>query len=269
MTLFSDFRIAGKLALRARFVAISFWLVIALSVMVWLTSQFSSRQPATVALDVGLSVIRLMLPVVVVLLLQELLTQEFVRKYFLVSATYPRPRYQFLLGRLLATLTLVLALLLTLAVVLAGLVAVIEQGYQQATPVALDYRYAITIAFIAVDILVIAAMGTLLAITAVTPSFVLIGTLGFMVVARSFAPMVALLAYDSTLVSDAQTYQSSLNLLGYLLPDLAALDVRMIALYGQMEFLPSDWPIRITAAMAYATGLIAMAVWALDRKRFA
>lgn len=268
MTLFSDFRIALKLALRARFISISFWLALLLVVVVWMASQFSARQPATVALDVGLSVVRLALPVVAVLMLQELFSQELARKLFLISMTYPRPRHRFLLGRFFAVCVLVLALLLALAAVLAALVMVIGQGYKQGTPVALDFHYGIAIAFMAVDIGVITAMGTLLAVAAATPSFVLIGTLGFMLVARSFSAIVALLARDSTLVGDAETYRSSLNLLGYFLPDLAALDVRMIALYGQMSFLPSDWAVRLSAAIAYAIGLVAVAVWVLNRKRF-
>lgn len=268
MNWFSDFRVALRLALRVRFLAVSLWLVVALGVVVWMASQFSARQPTTVGLDVGLSVIRLALPVVAVLLLQELVSQEFARKLFLTSITYPRPRYHFLLGRFVAVYALVLVLLVVLAAVLAALILLIGHGYTQGTPVALDFRYLFTIVFIAVDLGVITALATLLAVTAVTPSFVLIGTLGFMLVARSFSPIVALLARDSSLVEDAQTYQMSLNLLRYFLPDLAALDVRMITLYGKISFLPPDWVARVSAAVAYSGALIAMAVWVLGRKRF-
>jgi Cu-processing system permease protein len=269
MQVLPDFAIALRLALRARFFSIAFWLLVVLTVAVVLASLFSGRQPATVGLDVGFSVIRLALPVVIVLLLQELLTREFDRKFFLASMTYPRPRHSFLLGRFLAVCALTLALLIVLAAALVPLVTAIAGTYEQATPVALDHRYWIVIAFIAVDVVVIAAMGTLLAIVAATPSFVLIGTLGFMLVARSFAPIVALLTRDSTLVENAERYRSSLDLLGYFLPDLAALDVRMIALYGQMSFLPPDWPLRLTTAITYGTGLVLLAVWALHRKRLA
>lgn len=264
----ADLSLAIRLALRARFGSIFFWLLIALVIVVWMAAQFSARQPATVALDVGLSVIRLVLPFISVFLLQELLSQEFARRLFLTSMTYPRPRYQFLLGRFLAVALLVLALLVVLSAVLAGLVALIGEGYDQSTPVALDYRYAITVAFMAVDIVVIIALGTLLAITAATPSFVLIGTLGFTLVARSFSAIVALIEYDTTLVDNPDAYQLSLSLLGYILPDLGALDVRMIALYSNLEFFPSDWAVRIGASSAYAIGLLSIAVWAFNRKRF-
>jgi hypothetical protein len=57
--------------------------------------------------------------------------------------------------------------------------------------------------------------------------------------------------------------------LGYLLPDLGALDVRMLALYGKPEFLPADWPWLVLSSLGYTLALLALAVWALQRKRFA
>lgn len=144
----------------------------------------------------------------------------------------------------------------------------VGRTYLQATVPDLGLPYVVTVAFIALDLLVVLAIGTLIAVTATTPSFVLIGTLGFTLVARSYSAIVALLTRDTTLVANAETYQSSLSLLGYLLPDLAALDVRMISLYGQWDFLLPDWPMRVAATLAYAMALFGLAVWALNRKKF-
>jgi hypothetical protein len=118
-------------------------------------------------------------------------------------------------------------------------------------------------------LLVLTALAAFLAIVASTPSFVLIGTYGFMLVARSFAAIVALLTRDATVVGDAESYRAGVGLLGYLLPDLSALDLRMLALYGKWEFLPADWPWLLLGSLAYAGAFLALAVWALDRKRFA
>ncbi|AMO39126.1 hypothetical protein AC731_012885 [Thauera humireducens] len=233
-----------------------------------LSAQFSGRQACSVALDTGLSVIRLVLPLFGVLLLQELLAREFDRKLYLTSLTYPRPRHQFLLGRIGALVVFLLSLLMLLAGLLAAVTAWIGHSYTQATPPGLGLPYVVTIAFIALDLLVVLAIGTLIAVTTTTPSFVLIGTLGFMLVARSYSAIVALLTRDTTLVGNSDTYQSSLSLLGYLLPDLAALDVRMISLYGQWQFLPDDWPLRVVSTLAYAAALFALSVWALNRKKF-
>ena len=264
-----EFVLIVNLIIRARSTSLAIWTSLAICIGASLSAQFSTRQPATIALDTGLSLLRLTLPLLVVLLLQELLSREFDRKLYLSSLTYPRPRHHFLLGRVAAIAVLLLGLLLILAAVLAGLTTWIGHGYAQATPPDLGLPYLVTIAFIALDLLVVLAIGTLIAVATTTPSFVLIGTLGFMLVARSYSAIVALLTRDSTLVTNADSYQSSLSLLGYLLPDLGALDVRMISLYGQWQFLPADWALRVVATLAYAAALLALAVWTLNRKRFA
>lgn len=269
MLLLIEYSTGLRICLRARYFSLALGIALLLGSSIILSSEFSTRQPATIALDTGLSVLRLALPLLAVLLLQELLSREFDRKLYLSSLTYPRPRHHFLLGRVAAIAALLLGLLVILAAVLAGLTAWIGQDYAQATPPDLGLPYLVTIAFIALDLLVVLAIGTLIAVATTTPSFVLIGTLGFMLVARSYSAIVALLTRDTTLVTNADSYQSSLSLLGYLLPDLGALDVRMISLYGQWQFLPEDWALRVLATLAYAAALLALAVWTLNRKRFA
>ena len=143
-----------RLAFRARFLSFSLWLAIALAIAVPLAANFSGRQPATVGLDVGLSLIRLALPVLTVLLLQELVCREFDRKLYLSSLTYPRPRHSFLFGRVAAIAVLLLGLLAILAALLAGLTTWIGHGYAQATPPDLGLPYLVTIVFIALDLLV-------------------------------------------------------------------------------------------------------------------
>lgn len=269
MLFFSDLITGLRLALRARYVWLAVCSLLGLALAVVLSAQFSGRQPATVALDVGLSVIRLLLPLVLVLMTQELLSREFDRRYFLSSLTYPRPRPGLLLGRFLAVSILMLALLLAMASLLALLVWRINQGYVQSTPVALTHYYLLTIGFVAVDLLLLTAIACLLAVVASTPSFVLIGTFGFMFVARSFASIIELLSRDASVVGYAESYRSGVGLIGYLLPDLGGLDVRMIALYGNMGLLPADWPWLLLSCLIYTVALLALAVWALQRKRFA
>lgn len=220
-------------------------------------------------MDLGVSVIRLLLPLVLILMTQELLSREFDRRYFLNTLSYPHPRYRLLLGRFAAVTMLTLGLLVVLSGALALLVWLIGKGYSQSTPVALGLHYVVTIVFIGVDLLVLTAVATLLAVVASTPSFVLVGTFGFMLVARSFGAIVELLTRNATVVSDGETYRSGIGALSYLLPDLGALDVRMVTLYGRMDLLPADWPWLVLSSLAYTAGLLALAVWALQRKRFA
>lgn len=257
-----------RLAFRARFGWLAGGSLLVLALAAWLSAQFSGRQPATVALDVGLSVMRMVLPLILVLMTQELISREFERRYYLTSLTYPVPRHAFLLGRFVVILALTLGLLLAMGAALAALVNFIGRGYAQGTPVTLGLPYLTVLGFIFLDLLVLTALAVFLAIVASTPSFVLIGTFGFMLMARSFAAIIELLTRNAFVVDDAQSYRSGVGALGYLLPDLGALDVRMIALYGKMEFLPADWPWLLLSSLGYAGGLLSLAVWALNRKRF-
>lgn len=258
-----------RLAFRARFGWLAIGSLLVLLIAALLSAQFSGRQPDTVALDIGMSVIRMLLPLVLVLVTQELLSREFDRRYFLNTLSYPHARHSLLLGRFCAVVALTLGLLLLLAGALALLVWSISQSYAQSTPVALGYHYLATIGFIGLDLLILTALATLLAVVASTPSFVLIGTFGFMLIARSFGAIVELLTRNADVVSDSDSYRSGVGVLGYLLPDLGALDVREITLYGKMDFLPTDWPWLVLSNLAYVVGLLALAVWALNRKHFA
>lgn len=268
MSLWGGFWGGIKLALRGRFLIISVIFLFFSLLSIWLSAQFSGRQPATVALDVGLSVIRLALPFIVVFVSQELLSKEFERRYFLSSLSCPHARYQFLWQRFVAISVLCHSLLIVAALALALAVWFVAQGYEQSTPVALGVPFSVTILFVALDMLVLTALATLLAVTASTSSFVLVGTLGFMLVARSFAAIVELLTRNQYVVNDAETYRQGVGLLSYLLPDLGALDVRMITLYGRMELLPANWPWSVLSCLAYAAAMLALAMLALNRKRF-
>lgn len=262
------FPIGLRIAIRARFTNISLWLLVALVLIVILAAQFSGRQPATVALDVGISFIRISLPLLIVIMIQELFTREFERRYFLSSLTYPRVRTELLLGRFLAVFVLSLLLLVIMSLTLAVLVSIIGQSYAQATPVDLWLPYFSTVLFISVDLFVISAMATLLSIVAVTPSFILIGTFGFLIVARSYATVIALLQQDKIIMEGQQLYQESLSWLGYFLPDLAALDIREVTLYGTMDFLPENWLLTVTGTTAYGVALLGIALWRFERKSF-
>lgn len=267
----ADFFQGARIAFRSRLSSVALWLMAALLVSVLLAAQFSARQPATVGLDVGLSVIRLALPLLAVLLVQELFSREFERKLYLSSFTYPRPRHHWLLGRVAAILLLCVGLLLFMGLLLALLTQVIGRGYMQTALPSIGLSYAITLAFIAFDLLVTIAMATLLAVSATTPSFVLIGTLGFVVIARSYTPIIELLRNNPYIVdkfADPRLYQDSLGLLAFLLPDLGRLDVRMVALYDRMVFMPADWPLLLGATLAYVVALLGLAVWVINRREF-
>lgn len=263
-----DFLIALRLAFKAGYLRMVLGLSLVLAFGVLLSAYFGGRQPVAVGLDVGFSVIRLLLPLMIVLLAQELLSREFDRRYYLASFTYPRARSGLLLGRFAAVLVLILVALVVLSLLQFGLVYFVSGIYPQATPVALNFSFIIVVAFIWIDLVVLAALAALLAVIASTPSFVLVGTFGFMLVARSYGAIINLLSHQAGLVSSTAEYRAGLSFLNYLLPDLGALDIRMFALYGKAEFLPSDWSLLLLNSFGYALALLMLAVWLLQRKRF-
>lgn len=269
MCLVANFFVAVRLLFRARFGALALLFLVFFLAFAFAGAQFSGRQPATVALDIGISFIRLCLPVLGVLALQEIISLEFQRRYFMVAMTYPSDRTVFLVGRVAALVVLLGFLLFFMAFALVGLVSWIEGAYEQGTPVALGKEYWIAILFIFLDLVVVLSVVSVVAVCASTPNFVLVGGLGFVLIARSFSSIISLLQGDEWLVGDfVEAYNGSLTFLSYIVPDLGALDVRAITLYGRMEFLPSNWLWSVLSCSVYAVTFFLLAVWALNRKRF-
>ena len=169
---------------------------------------------------------------------------------------------------MLTTLLLVYGTMFSIAISLAWLCSRIAMEYEQATAPDLGSYYWITLAFFAVDLFVLTTFSSCLAIVASSPSFVLIGTLGFMLISRSYSSIIALLQQNSTLVENPERYQQSLGILHYIFPDLSALDVRNTSLYNTPELLPTDWMASLTANLAYGGFMTLLALFFLNRKRF-
>lgn len=268
MKIANVFYLAMQLLLRQKLLPLATFAIAGVVIATALAAEFGGRQPTTVALDVGLSALRLVLPLFMIFQVQELFSREFERKYYHLSTTYPISRLSWLMGRFLALLCVSSILLLLIGVVLGLQVSLIGQGYEQATPVSLGLPYWITLLFTGLDLLVLLSLACFWAVIASTPSFVLIGTLGFMLIARSYSAVLALLATNTNVVGNIEAYRANLGLLGYLLPDLGALDVRMIALYARMDFLPANWGGLLASSLLYALGFLALTVWLFRRKQF-
>lgn len=267
---FSQFRIGGVVAWRFHYLRVLFVFSVILALSAVLSGFFSARQPATVALDVGLSVIRLLLPLLIVLQMQELICREFDRKLYLSSFSYPGSRAAWLLGRFSVILIYSWLSLAVFAVLLSATVHWVGSGYAQATPVALGWPLVVVVFFQMLELLVIGAAALLLSVVASTPSFVLLGTFGFMIMARSFSSVISLLYFSPWVVgaeNNADQYQQGLGVLSYLMPDLGALDVRQVALYGRFDFLPMDVHWLVISALVYSGFFVLMACFLVNSKR--
>lgn len=268
----ADVNVALWLAIRHRYMIFLVWSCVAMVVVVFLGAGFSARQPITVALDLGISVIRLLLPLFSVVLIQDLIGREFDRKYCLLSMTYPRARSAWLMGRFFGVLTVAATLLVLLVVVLTVCVTLIGQWYSDAaSTVSLGKPLAVTVGFLAIDALVISSVAALIAVAAKTPAFVMIGSLGFMLIARSYSGIVELLRLDERLVAsfaNPQAYIDTMSAFRYFLPDLGSLDIRIIALYGTMELLPVDWFLRLLSGSAYVVAICFFSILVVARRNF-
>lgn len=232
-----------------------------------LAAQFSGRQPATVGLDVGISFIRIYMTFLIAMLTQELLSKEFDRRYFLYSLSYPISRDSMLFTRMLSVYLLSVFVLLLSVVILAILVGLVAQGYEQSRPVSLSWPYIITASFLALDLAIISAFSVLLAVVSKTPGFVLVGTIGFAVLARSYSSVIGLLGGDRLVVENQEAYQYTLGILGFVLPDLGALDVRQTSLYDDLSMLPSNIFSALAGSTIYFVIVMVLAMWIFKKRR--
>jgi Cu-processing system permease protein len=264
----ANFLLAVRLIHRSRLWVAVALLGAALFGAAWLAGQFSPRQPATVALDVGLSFIRVAIPILALLQIQDLVAREMDRRLILTSLSYPNTRTDFLLGRYVAVLIVVFGIIGLFCILLGVAVAWVGKTYPQSTAVSLGFPYMLTSLLIWIDMAVVSSFGLLLAAVATTPHFVLLGGLGFMVIARSASSIVHLLAMDADLVKGAGMYQQGLQWVQWLVPDLAALDVRQITLYGKMELLTtSPWAL-LAMSLGYVTVLLIIACRRFEKRQF-
>jgi Cu-processing system permease protein len=95
---------AGRAGLRSRSIQAILILGALLVGIAYLSASFSPRQPQTVALDVGLSGLRITLVLFSLFWVQELVAREIERRTVLFSLTYPVPRGRYIVGRYLGVL---------------------------------------------------------------------------------------------------------------------------------------------------------------------
>lgn len=261
-------QVAWRSGLRSRSFQAIFFLGLLAMGAAYLAAQFSGRQPATVALDVGISAIRLIGLLLVLFWCQEFLGKEVDRRTIFVSLSYPVPRSTFLLGRFIGLIALTV-----LAVALLGLLLLITvnlsgDGYEQSTPVDLGAPFILTLLYIALDLSVIASFGVLVSAVSTTPLLPLALGFAFAVAARSLGPVIDFLLSEGQTAREMRAmYGSMIDVVRWVVPDLSRLDIRSVALYGkwpeELFLLPSA-----AMAVAYIGALMCLAVILFSRRQF-
>ncbi len=198
----------------------------------WLAAEFSGRQPETVGLDVGLSLIRLFGALLVLFWVTELLGKDLERRTIYFVLAYPFPRSIYILSRFLAIAGLAAMAVIGLGLfTLAAWWLVAHSGYEQSNQVYL-HGLALTLPLIWLDMLAIGAFTILISALSTTPMLAFFVGLAFTVSARSLGPILAYLASDQATTKQVKIYQPLLDAIHWIIPDLSRLDVRSATLYG-------------------------------------
>lgn len=234
----------------------------------YLAGGFSPRQPSTVTLDVGLSLIRGVSLVLVLYWAYELVGKEIEHRTIYVSLTYPVTRGQFLLGRYLGILVLTVFAVALLGVMLAGVVWLTGLSYEQTNPLSLKWPYVLTLLALLLDLALVASFGFLVSTVSVTPFVPLVAGLAFAISARSLGPALEYLSDMSASEAKLQNVLTPVfGWLRWILPDLSRLDIRYYALYA---YQPDTGLLAggVMMAIGYTGILLALAVWLFSRRQF-
>lgn len=232
-----------------------------------LSALFSGRQPVTVAVDVGFSLVRFFLPFFAVFLVQDLIFKEFEGRSFLGALSYPKSRLAFLSSRFFVVVVCLFFFLFLLLFSVFVLSVVLGFFFRQDVVVGFVGEFSLLFLFYFVESVFVAALACFLSVIASSQGFILVGVVGGVVAARSYSYVVSLFAVGGFSIGGGDLYRSSMDVLFYFLPDLGALDVRAVVLYGKMEFLPSDWFFLLVSCMVYSLGIFFLTAWAINRKR--
>jgi len=239
-----------------------------LIMLAWLSSSFSGRHPQTVALDVGISGIRFITILLLLFWTQELLGKEIDRRTIFIALSYPTERSSYLLGRYLGIVAMTIVAVATLAIAVYFVVAVSSGGYRQAFALHFGAAYLLTLLYIVIDAMVIAAFTLMLSSLATTALLPLACGAAFAIVARSYSQVLAFLLDKHGEGADiAHIYIPIVDLISWIIPDLGQLDIRNTVLYGQY---PSSEALLWSplAALAYAGVMLALACTIFKRREF-
>lgn len=264
-----EFVWSGMLSgLRGRSIQVTFALGLVLISFAYLAASFSPRQPQTIALDIGFSVVRFTIVLLALFWVQELFTREIDRKIILHSLALPTSRASFFVGRYLSIVVLVLisALILGFCLLLAVLLA--KPGFDQEFPVALGLPFWASLAGIVIDVAVVSAVASAISMISTVPVLPLALGAGFAIGGKALGASVDYLAHgadgDAALVADLGPW---VDIVRWLIPDLSRLDWRLWSLYGAAPSAENIvWA--LIMAMSYAVIALGLGIYALQRREF-
>lgn len=252
--IFRHARLAWLLGFRSRAFRSLAVIGILLLFAAWLSGAFSLRQPAVVAMDIGLSGLRFLGTFFVLYWIQEIFVKDIERRTICTALAYPVSRTDYVLGRWLGATALVAMMVLVWAIGLAILSRVSDWGYAGSVRPDVGLGFALTLLGIFVDLLVVAMFAVWLASFAQTPMVPFLGGAGFAVAARLLGPSMDYLLFSGD--ADKATSAALLPVfeaVRWVIPDLSLLDWRTAVLYKQ-------WPAAgdVVHSVSFAAGYLTL-----------
>lgn len=258
---------AFRAGLRSRSIQAILLLGCLLVAVAYLSSLLAPRQPKTVALDVGLSGLRLTLVLFSLFWVQELVGREVAQRTVLFTIAYPVSRSAYILGRffgvtgLLALAVVLLGLLLWLTVLVSG------GDYQQGFAVALGVPYWVTLFGLWVDVLLVAAFALWIASLSTVAVLPLALGLAFAIGGKTLGAVVEYMAKGAEGDVAIMRLAPVIDFIRYVLPDLSRLDWRAWPMYGVAPD-PQSLFFAVLVAASYAAALLTLSTISFSRREF-
>jgi ABC-type transport system involved in multi-copper enzyme maturation permease subunit len=258
---------AGRAGLRSRSIQAILILGAVLVGVAYLASSFSPRQPQTVALDVGLSGLRVTLILFSLFWVQELVAREIERRMVLFALTYPVARGHYIIGRYLGVLGLIALAAVLLGMLLWAVVLSLGKGYAQGFAIAPGFPFWSTVAGLWVDAAVVTAFALWVATFSTVPMLPLALGLAFAVAGKSLGAVAEYLAKGAEGDMDLMRFAPIIDAIQWVLPDLSRLDWRNWPMYG---LAPDGQAVGLGLILAasYAALLLTLAVMTFTRRDF-
>jgi ABC-type transport system involved in multi-copper enzyme maturation permease subunit len=233
----------------------------------FLSASFSPRQPKTVALDVGLSGIRVALVLLSLFWVQELVGQEIQRRTVLFALTYPVGRGNYILGRYVGILGLLTIAALLLSMLLWVVVLTTGGTYEQGFTVAPGAPYWTTVLGLWLDAAVVTAFATWIASLSTVNILPLALGFAFAVGGKSLGAVLQYMMQGADGNTQMMKLSPVVNTIQWVLPDLSRLDWRVWPMY---DVVP-DHTVMIgggVMAISYIGVMLALAIFAFSRREF-
>lgn len=186
-----------------------------------------------VAVDIGLSITALCSLLIIVFLFINQISRDIERRIVYLFLARPLSRYEYILGKFtgFAVLLLIVVLLLGAGAALSVLsVNILKPAY---VPVHFNWpTFWIALLFGYLSSLVLLAIAMLCAVFSSTSFLAVLFTLGIYITGQHIERVIQLLQDDATVVSGKTSFDMLLNVVSWVLPNLAAFDLKLHAAHG-------------------------------------